>query len=142
MSKFYGGLTPQQLVAQNQLVFRVPMPPDYLAEGLCYERATFYRQVIGKGSVITFSLMDYSVQHNCNHFNMPLFRVPHSEQYNGTVDWGHHSVFEWNGIVYSYELPNGFCILKDYIKELHRLNPNRKIYQRYEKQRNYTGHMN
>ena len=134
MSRNYGGLSPEQLVQQNNSVLTLHIPAELQYEGMCYERSMFYRECIQKGSVITFSLMGYSVQHNSNHYDLPMFIIPHSERYRGVVQWGYHTVYELNGVVYSFELENGWCFLKDYIKELQRLN-NTKVHYRSEKQR-------
>lgn len=134
MTKNYGGLDPTQLAQQNNMVLTLPIPMNLRYTGLCYERSMFYREWFNKGSVLTFSLMGYSVQHNSNHYDLPLFVIPHSPVYQGEVSWGYHTVYELNGVVYSYELENGWCYLRDYIKELQRLNQT-KVHYRSEKQR-------
>lgn len=121
------------VLVPNQLVLRaMAMAASHFPDvGYCYYRAKRIQQLMDCGSVYTFSDVDYnfSFQHS-NTNGLSYHRdivIPHDAFYRDEVRWAFHTVYELDGLVYTYEINNGYMLFKDYKKQLQMLNDNRIV---------------
>ena len=119
--------------APNQNVLRaMSMAASQFPDiGYCYYRAKRIQQLMNCGSVYTFSDVDYnfSFQHSDTNglsYHRDII-IPHDEFYRNATQWAFHTVYELDGIVYTYEINNGCMLFRDYKKRLQALNNGRVV---------------
>lgn len=110
----------------NEIIKAMQMAEiEYPECGYCDYRARYIRDVLNFGQVMTFSKEGDSAEDIYDSYpsESSFIRIPHSPScYRGETFWAYHTVFMYKNYVFTYEIENWYCPLKDYRSRLNLLN--------------------